>query len=296
MSISAGLVKQLRDKTGVGFMECKKALTESQGDVEKAMIWLRENGLKRAAKKADRIAAEGLVMIANNDNRSAAGMVELNCETDFASKTEEFTNFAKELAKAVVDNKATSVAQVLEIPTGSETFGDKLTHLIAKIGENMKLRRVAYLEADQGIIGSYIHMGGKVGSMVALKGASQGDHGELAEDLALHVTAISPKYLNSSSVDQSELDQERNIAKKQLLDQGKPADMVDKILVGQMNKFYKEICFEDQVFFKDSKTPIKKLVADSGNISISSFHRFGLGEGIEKKVDNFAEEVANLAK
>ena len=296
MSISASLVKQLRDKTGVGFMECKKALTETSGDIEKAMLWLRENGLKRAAKKANRIAAEGLVMIANNNDHSAAGMVELNCETDFASKTEEFTSFAKELANAVMENKATSVNQILETTVGSETYGEKLTHLIAKIGENMKIRRVAYVEADNGLVGSYIHMGGKVGSLVALKGASKDTHAELAEDLALHVTASSPKYLNSSSVDQSELDQEKEIAKKQLLEQGKPADMIDKILMGQMNKFYKEVCFEDQVFFKDSKTPIRKLVEGKGDLSITTFQRFGLGEGIEKKEDNFAEEVANLAK
>ncbi len=294
MAITAGQVKELREKTGVGMMECKKALEESAGDMEKAIVWLRERGMSRAAKKADRIAAEGTVFVQISPDKSTGVVIEVNCETDFAGKNADFVKFVEEAATLALSENLPSVEAMLETKmSNGETVANTLTALIAKIGENLKLRRVSVISAKNGVVGGYIHMGGKIGTLVALDGAKGAAVEDLAKDLAMHVAAASPRYLESSEVDTTELDQERAIARKKLEEEGKPAEMIEKILVGQMQKFFKEVCLLEQQYVKDPNTNITKLLKASGHpVTLSAFRRFGLGEGIEKKQENFADEVA----
>jgi len=294
MAITAGQVKELREKTGVGMMECKKALSESDGDMEKAVLWLRERGMSRAQKKAGRVTAEGLVGVLLNDAQTAGVVLEVNCETDFVSKNDDFKKFVADASKLALDNKVTSVQELGDIAMASgKTVADTLTSLIATIGENLQLRRVACLQADDGIVAGYTHMGGGIGTLVALKGTK---NTELAKDLAMHIAAAAPRYLTNDQVDATELEQEKELAKKKLLEEGKPENMIDKIMAGQMSKFYKEVCLIEQAFVKDPKTSIKQLLASDGGASITGFQRFQLGEGIEKKSDNFADEVKSLTK
>lgn len=298
MSITAGQVKELREKTGVGMMECKKALQESGGDMEKAVMYLRERGLSRAAKKAGRTTAEGKVEILVNADATAGVVVELNCETDFVSKNDDFQKFASDIAQLTLDNKLQSVDALKETAMADGTLvKDKLTSLISTIGENLNVRRAQYLSAENGTVGAYSHMGGKIGTLVVLDGAKGDDLKELASDLAMHCAAAAPRYLNSDAVEPAELEQEKDLARKKLKESGKPDDLIDKIMSGQMNKFYKEVCFVDQVFVKDSKYSVEKLVKEKGKgASLTAYCRFQLGEGIEKKQEDFAAEVAAAVK
>lgn len=296
-AISAGMVKDLREKTGVGMMECKKALEENSGDMEKAILWLRERGMSRAAKKADRVAAEGLVAVYVNADSSAGVLLELNCETDFASKNEDFRKLAQDAAELALKSKAKTPEEVLSAKLGSSTVKDQLTELIAKIGENMTLRRVKVLTATNGMVSGYSHMGGKIGTLVALEGHKGDDVAEIGKDIAMHVAAAFPRYLLETEVNATELEQEKEIARKKLQEEGKPAELIEKILVGQMKKFYKEVCLVEQAFIKNPDLTVSKHVdtAKKG-LKVSGFARFQLGEGIEKKQENFAEEVAATAK
>jgi len=294
MAITAGQVKELREKTGVGMMECKKALSESDGEMEKAVLWLRERGMSRAQKKAGRVTAEGLVGMLLNDNQTAGVVLEVNCETDFVSKNDDFKKFVADAAKLALDNKVTDVKELGSIAMASgKSVADTLTDMIATIGENLQLRRVACLQVDDGIVAGYIHMGGGIGTLVGLKGTKNEG---LAKDLAMHIAAASPRYLTSDQVDVTELEQEKELAKKKLLEEGKPENMIEKIMSGQMKKFYKEVCLIEQAFVKDPKSSIKQLLEAEGSASIAGFQRFQLGEGIEKKSDNFADEVKSLTK
>lgn len=293
MAITASLVRELREKTGVGMMECKKALSETSGDLEKAVVWLREKGMARAAKKSGRVAAEGVVCFELNATRTQAAMVEFNCETDFVSKNEDFLAFAKLCAKAAVDNNIESVEKLKAHTQNGETIQHSTTELISKIGENMTLRRVVNESVGEGVIGSYSHMDGKIGALVSVEGTPSDELKQLASDIAMHVAASSPRYLTSDEVEASVLAEEKEIAKKRLEEEGKPAELIEKILVGQVSKFFKEVCLVDQPFVKDPSTTIKKLL-DSKSAKIKSFSRFGLGEGIEKKQENFADEVASV--
>ena len=293
MSITATMVKDLREKTGVGMMECKKALAETNGDMEKAIVWLREHGMARAQKKEGRVAAEGLVEVFVNADQSAGVLVELNCETDFVSKNEEFRQLAHDIAKLAFDHKAKDHEELLGLKLGAQTVKEKVTELIAKIGENMQLRRVKVLHTANGVVSGYSHMGGKIGTLVVLEGAKGADIAELGKDLAMHVAAAAPRYLVESEVNATELEQEREIARKRLEEEGKPADLIDKILVGQMKKFYKEVCFIEQAFIKDPNVTVQKHVDNAKKgLKIAAFARFQLGEGIEKKKEDFAAEVA----
>ncbi len=296
MTITAIMVKELREKTGVPMMECKKALQESDANVDKAILWLRERGLSRAAKKSGRATAEGVVQVMTSDDHSKAILLELNCETDFASKSDDFQGFSKRVCKYALDNNVSSIEKLLEMSIdGSTTVAAEITAKIAKVGENMQIRRLHTVSG--GYIEVYSHMGGKIGTMIQLNKASNDEEKSLAKDIAMHIAASSPRYLKSDEVDASELDTEKDLAKKKLLEQGKPEAMIDKILVGQMNKFYKEICLVDQPFVKDPSLSVSKVVTNlNKELAIDSFKRFGLGEGVEKKVDNFAEEVAQLSK
>lgn len=296
MAITAAQVKELREKTGVGMMECKNALTENDGDMEKAILWLRERGMSRAAKKAGRVTAEGLVEVLISQDQKCGVVVEVNCETDFVSKNDDFQNFAKEAASLALSNKAATVEELkgLKMSTGL-SVDESLTALIAKIGENLQVRRVEELSVSNGVVAGYIHMGGKIGSLVALEGKTGPDVEEAAKDLAMHVAAASPRYLTSSEVNQDELEQEQDLARKRLIEEGKPENMIDKIMVGQMNKFYKEVCLIDQPFIKDPKVSVKEVASKVG-ATVAGFKRFQLGEGVEKKADDFADEVAKMTK
>lgn len=292
MNISASQVKELREATGVGMMDCKKALAENGGDMEKAIIWLRERGMSRAAQKAGRIAAEGVVVFALNSASNKAAILELNCETDFSGKNEDFRAFADKIAEIALKSESQSAEALLEASfEGSKTVASALTELIAKVGENMNLRRVQFVTADY--ISAYSHMAGKIGTLVMFSGAQSAALKDLGADLAMHVAACSPKYFDSYSVDASELEQEKDIARKKILEQGKTGPMVEKILEGQIQRFYKEVCFIDQPFVKEQKLSVaehaKQAVKDA---SLKGFLRFQLGEGIEVKKGNFAEEVA----
>jgi elongation factor Ts len=293
MAITAAMVKELREKTGVGMMECKKALAEVEGDMEKAVVWLREHGMARAAKKEGRVAAEGLVEVFVNPEQTAGVLVELNCETDFVSKNEEFRALAHDIAKLAYQHKAKDHEELLGLKIGAQTVKETLTELIAKIGENMNLRRVKVLHATNGVVTGYSHMGGRIGTLVVLEGATGADVVEIGKDLAMHVAAAAPRYLVETEVNAEELNQEREIARKRLEEEGKPAELVEKILVGQMKKFYKEVCLIEQAFVKDQNVTVQKHVdSTKKGLKIASFGRFQLGEGIEKKKEDFAAEVA----
>ena len=285
MEITAALVKELRDETGVGMMECKKALMENGGDKEKAKLWLRERGMSRAAAKSERVTTEGIVEVAVNVDATAGVLVELNCETDFVAKNEDFTQFSKDVAALALKHGTGDLDAVKTLKMASgETVAEKLLGLFTKIGENMSLRRVRYFSTTKGTVVGYTHMDGKIGTIVVIEPATGDAVKELGKDLAMHVAACAPKYLTSKDVDPAELEQEKELARKKLLEQKKPAEMVEKILVGQMSKFYKEVCLVEQPFVKDQDISVGKLVADKAKgATITAFGRFLRGEGIEKK-------------
>jgi elongation factor Ts len=299
MTITATQVKELREKTGVGMMECKKALEENSGNMEKAILWLRERGMSRAAKKADRVAAEGIVEVYVNDDQNAAAVVELNCETDFVSKNDDFRKLAHECALLALKNNLTSADDLLaaKLPTGA-TVKHTLTEMIAKIGENMNVRRCTVVKAPNGLIAGYTHMGGKIGTLVALEGGTKNEAlTTLGKDIAMHVAAAAPRYMASTEVDKGELEQERDLARKKLIEEKKPEAMIEKILEGQMKKFFKEVCLVDQAFVKDPDMNVATLVQkQGGGAKLVKFVRYHLGEGIEKKSTDFAAEVAAQLK
>lgn len=293
VTISASMVKDLREKTGVGMMECKKALEENSGDMEKSIVWLRERGMSRAAKKADRVAAEGMVHFAISDKGNNAALLEINCETDFVSKNEEFRSFVTETAKIALDNNINDIEKLstMKLASGA-TVDETIKGLIQKIGENMKLRRIHTITSNGQITG-YSHMGGKIGTLVVLEGANSPEVKEVGKDIAMHIAAAFPRYLSRNEVDTTELNQEREIARKKLIEEKKPEAMIEKILEGQMNKFYKEVCLIEQAFVKDPDISITKLLEKTDkNLKLTKFLRFQLGEGIEKKKEDFAAEVA----
>ena len=294
VQISASQVKDLREKTGVGMMECKKALEENAGDMEKAIVWLRERGMSRAAKKADRIAAEGIVSFAINNTGNGAAILEVNCETDFVSKNDDFRNFVSEATQVALKNNINDIDTLANTKLASgTTISETISGLIQKIGENMRLRRVQTVSAANGLISGYSHMGGKIGTLVVLEGKNDSTVAELGKDIAMHVAAAFPKYLSRAEVNPAELEQEREIARKKLIEEGKKPEMIEKILEGQMNKFYKEVCLIEQAFVKDPDISITKLVEKADkNLKVAKYVRFQLGEGIEKKQENFAAEVA----
>lgn len=297
MAITAAQVKELREKTGVGMMECKNALTENGGDIEKSILWLRERGLSRAAKKADRVTAEGLVKVLVNDAQNAGVLVEINCETDFVSKNEDFQKFADNLAQLALEQQINDLDQLKAASIGGEKVADVLTALIAKIGENLNVRRVVSFKAENGVVTGYSHMGGKIGSLVVLEGSSDDAVQNLGKDLAMHVAAAAPRYLTPEQVDSAELEQEQDLARKKLQEEKKPDHLIEKIMGGQIQKFYKEVCLIEQSFVKDPNLTVKQLVKDQGKgAQLKAFARFQLGEGIEKRKENFADEVAAQLK
>lgn len=295
--ITAAQVKELRESTGVGMMECKKALEECGGDMKRALTFLREKGLAKAAKKSGRVAAEGVVAFAISADNTEAAIIELNCETDFAGKNESFREMSKRLAQLVLTKKLQSVEAAKQEKIGANTVESELVQLVSTIGENINLRRVSYVKASQGFIVGYNHMQGKIGSLVVLDGSKNEKTLELASELAMHVAASAPRYLERSQVGATDLEEEKKILRKQLLEQGKAENMVDKILEGQINKFYAEACFVDQPFVKEPKLSVNQYLKNSGSgLKISNFVRFQLGEGIEVTKSDFNQEVSELVK
>ena len=304
--ITASLVKELREKTGAGMMDCKKALNEVQGDLEKAIDWLRTKGLSAAAKKAGRVAAEGLVGVAANGTRGA--VVEVNAETDFVGRNEQFQKFVGQVAKAALDNGGdlAKVATSAYPGTGRDVQGE-LTNLIATIGENMSLRRSASLSVSDGVVVAYTHNSvatdlGKIGVLVALE--STGDKAKLAplaKQLAMHVAAANPQSLTVADLDQAAIERERGVLTEKAGQTGKAADIITKMVEGGLRKFHQEVVLLEQAFVIDGKTKVSKVVDDAAKqvgapVRLAGFLRFALGEGIEKKSEDFAAEVAAQLK
>lgn len=288
--ITAAQVKELRDKTGVGMMDAKKALVATEGDMEKAIDFLREKGMAKAAKKSDRIAAEGLADVEVKGN--VAAIVEVNAETDFVAQNDQFKALVKRLATLVAENKPADVEAALKISTDKGTVNDEIIEATQVIGEKITLRRFELVEkADNESFGAYLHMGGKIASLVVVEGADEAT----AKDVAMHVAAINPKYVNRDQVPAEELAHEREVLTEEAKNEGKPEKIIEKMVEGRLNKFLAEIALDDQEFVKDPDQTVAKFVASKGG-KVKSFVRYEVGEGIEKKEDNFVEEVMSQVK
>ena len=287
--ISASMVKDLREKTGAGMMDCKKALTETNGDMEKAIEYLREKGITKAAKKSSRIAAEGLVLAYVSEDNKIGAAVEVNSETDFVAKNEEFRTFVQALAKQVALNNPADVEALLNeeyIEEAGKKVSEVLTDKVAKIGENMNIRRFVRFETTDGLVEKYIHGDGKIAVLVNMKNADT----ELAKDICMQVAAARPEFLNEASVPADRLAKEMEILKAQAMNEGKPEAIAEKVVQGRIGKFYSEICLVDQEFVKNPDMKVSDLLKSKG-AEIVDFARIEKGEGLEKKEENFAEEV-----
>lgn len=287
--ISASLVKELREKSGAGMLDCKKALEATNGNIDEAIDWLREKGISKAAKKADRIAAEGLASIMIDGNKAA--IVEVNSETDFVAKNEEFKSLVSTILKTILNSNASTVEELLEEKAfgTEETVNELIISKTATIGEKLSLRRFAKVEkTDSESFGEYIHMGGRIAVLTLVDNASS----EVAKDVAMHAAAMRPIYVKSSNVPTDVLEKEKTIMREQLLNEGKPEDKIDAILIGKVKKYYEEVCLENQIFVKaENKETVGQFVQNNGG-TIVNMIRFEVGEGMEKKEENFAEEVA----
>ncbi|WP_405381610.1 translation elongation factor Ts [Phascolarctobacterium sp.] len=289
--ITAALVKELRERTGAGMMDCKKALTAVEGDMDKAIDFLREKGLAAAAKKAGRIAAEGVVGYAISEDGKVGTVVEINCETDFVAKTDGFKELVEKIAAHIVATKPADLEALLASEIEGQTVEALVTAAIAKIGEKISVRRFALYEAPEGLVAAYIHGGGKIGVLVKMNGGSA----ELGKDIAMHVAAANPSYLERSQVPAAELEHEKEVLSEQARNEGKPEKIIEKMVLGRINKYYKEVCLVDQEFVKDPDQTIAKLLK-ANNAEVIEFARFQLGEGIEKKQEDFAAEVMSQIK
>lgn len=301
-TITASMVSDLRAKTGAGMMDCKKALTETNGDMEQAIDLLRKKGLAAAAKKAGRVAAEGLVAVAGQG--SCCAVVEVNSETDFVAKNEAFQSLVNGVAQVVLEKNPADLDALLVLPfpgTG-RTVGEEQTHQVATIGENINVRRFARLNVPSGVVASYVHGAGKIGVLVALETAKADDRvAALARQIAMHVAAANPQYLERGQVPAEVLEREKDIYRAKAKESGKPDTIIEKILDGQVNKFYGEICLIEQAYVIDPDQKVGKVVEALAKeigaaVKLAGFARFQLGEGIEKKEDNFAAEVAAMTK
>ncbi|MBU3851116.1 MAG: translation elongation factor Ts [Candidatus Paralactobacillus gallistercoris] len=290
VKITAAQVKELRDKTGVGMMDAKKALVAAEGDMDKAIDQLREKGIAKAAKKSGNIAAEGLADIAIVGNTAA--IVEVNSETDFVASNDKFQNLVKSIAEIVATNKPADMDAAMALPMNDGTIASEITALTAVIGEKISFRRFAVVEKDDDDnFGKYLHNGGQIAALVTLKGADEAT----ARDVAMHVAAVNPQYTSRDDVPADVLAHEKEVLTKETLNEGKPEKIVAKIVEGRMNKFLSEICLADQAFVKDPDQTVAQFVAAKGG-SLKGFVRYEVGEGIEKKQDDFAAEVAAQMK
>lgn len=291
-TISAKLVKELRKKTGAGMMDCKKALTETDGDIDKAIDYLREKGIARAAKKADRIAAEGLVHVETKGNDAV--IVEINSETDFVARNEGFQELVKEIANQVLDTKAETVEALMEttLPNG-KSVDERIKEAISTIGEKLSVRRFAIrTKTDNDAFGAYLHMGGRIGVLTVVEGSTDE---EAARDVAMHIAAINPKYVSSEQVSEEEINHEREVLKQQALNEGKPENIVEKMVEGRLRKYLQEICAVDQDFVKNPDVTVEAFLKTKGG-KLVDFVRYEVGEGMEKREENFADEVKGQMK
>ena len=287
MNITASMVKDLRTQTGAGMMDCKKALVEAEGDIAKAVDILREKGLSQAAKKASRVAAEGAVGSAVSEDGKTGTILEVNCETDFVGTNKDFRNLAASIADQILAVNPADVEALLDSEIDGKKVRDLVTEAVAKIGENISVRRFVRYESAEGKVYSYIHGGGKIGVLVEMIGADD----ELGKDIAMQVAAANPSYLDRTQVSQAEIDHEKEVLAVEARNEGKPENIIEKMVIGRINKYYKEVCLVDQEFIKDGDLTISKLLK-SKNASVVRFARYQLGEGIEKKQDDLAAEVA----
>ena len=301
MAITATMVKELREMTGAGMMDCKKALSEANGDMDKAVEILREKGLAKAAKKAGRIAAEGLVANYISEDGKVGALVEVNSETDFVAKNEEFKTFAAQVAKQAAMTKTTTIEDFKNeawLLDSSKTVEDVLTEKISVIGENLNIRRFVKFETETGVIVFYIHGGGRIGVLVELASQNTSDKvKEAAKDIAMQIAAANPQYITKDEIPADFIEKEREILKQQALNEGKPANIVEKMIEGRLAKNLKELCLVDQQFIKDPDITVAKYLEGVSkevgtNVTIKAFARYETGEGLEKKEENFAEEVA----
>ncbi|SPT99885.1 translation elongation factor Ts [Lysinibacillus capsici] len=291
-NITAQLVKELREKTGAGMMDCKKALVQTDGDLEAAIDFLREKGLSSAAKKADRIAAEGTTYILEQGNEAI--ILEVNAETDFVAKNDKFQVLVASLAEQLLTAKPASVEAALELAnTEGVKIVDQISTAIATIGEKITLRRFEIkTKSDADAFGSYLHMGGRIGVLVTLEGSTDA---AAAKDVAMHIAAINPTYVSRDEVSAEEVERERKVLTEQALNEGKPENIVAKMVEGRLGKYFEDVCLLDQTFVKNSDQKVRDFVASTGG-SVNGFVRYAVGEGIEKREDNFAEEVMSQVK
>ncbi|HDI7789855.1 TPA: elongation factor Ts [Staphylococcus aureus] len=291
-TISAKLVKELRKKTGAGMMDCKKALTETDGDIDKAIDYLREKGIAKAAKKADRIAAEGLVHVETKGNDAV--IVEINSETDFVARNEGFQELVKEIANQILDTKAETVEALMEttLPNG-KSVDERIKEAISTIGEKLSVRRFAIrTKTDNDAFGAYLHMGGRIGVLTVVEASTDE---EAARDVAMHIAAINPKYVSSEQVSEEEINHEREVLKQQALNEGKPENIVEKMVEGRLRKYLQEICAVDQDFVKNPDVTVEAFLKTKGG-KLVDFVRYEVGEGMEKREENFADEVKGQMK
>ena len=290
MEITASMVKELRETSGAGMMDCKKALEESHGNMEEAMNYLREKGIAKSAKKESRIAAEGLANIFVDGNKAV--ILEVNSETDFVSKNAEFINMIEVIGHALLKSNAKSLEEANEVETEYGKISDYIISMVAKIGEKLSLRRFEIVEKDdQEVFGAYLHMGGKIAALTVVKGANV----DVAKDVSMQAAAMKPLYLKVEDVPSEVLENERKIQKELAMNEGKPADIAEKMVEGRIKKFYKEVCLVEQPFIKDGDLSVSTYVANNGGEVIKMI-RYEVGEGMKKRNDNFAEEVMNQVK
>lgn len=304
MVITAKMVAELRERTGSGMMDCKKALTQTDGDIEKAIEVLREKGLAAAAKKAGRIAAEGLVSTYIVEEGNVGAIVEFNCETDFVAQNSDFIQISNALAKQAALTNVNTVEELVAakyIENNEVTVQETITALIAKLGENMSVRRFNKITVNNGVVYGYIHGGGRIGVIVSVEGGTSEDVKEVAKQLSLQIAAANPLFLTKEDVDNESLEKEKEIYRQQALNEGKPENIVEKMVMGRIQKYYKEVCLVDQLWIRDQELTIKKFIENKSKelgvqLKIDRFVRYEKGEGIEKKEENFADEVMKQAR
>ncbi len=289
--ITAALVKELRERTGAGMMDCKKALSAVEGDMDKAIDFLREKGLAAAAKKASRVAAEGMVAAYVSPDAKVGVIVEINCETDFVAKTDNFKAMVNAVAAHIAATNPADLPALLASEMDGKTVTAMITEAIAKIGENIAVRRFVRYEVAEGLVAAYIHAGGKIGVLIQMQAGTA----ELGKDLAMQVAAANPSYLDRSQVPAAELEHEKEVLSEQARNEGKPDKIIEKMVLGRIQKYYKEVCLVDQEFVKDPDQTIAKLLK-ANNAAVTAFARFQLGEGIEKRKEDFAAEVMSQIK
>lgn len=285
--ITAAMVKELRERTSAGMLDCKKALDETNGNMEEAIDYLRKKGIAKAAKKEGRVAAEGIIVSAVSADKKSGAILEFNSETDFAGKNEAFVNLANDIVKVALAGNFADVEALKAATLGEKSIDENVKELVAKIGENMVIRRFKKVTSTEGFVTSYVHLGGKRAVLIDAKGSV--DNEAVAKDVAMHVAALAPKFLKKEQVTTEVLDREKEVARAQLAAEGKPADKIEMILKGKMNKYFEENCLLEQYFVKDGDKKVSDYI--KGKVEIVSYDMFIVGEGIEKEEVNFAEEV-----